>query len=269
MKSIKAISVLSILLVISIIITGCSSNATVTVPATVTVTSTATGTTPAPQTVTVTVPAASSPAASDLPTKTAPPATTTVTVTPTSSPTKTAVPLFQEKNNAHFFMSKVIVNYNRTPQPDGSIKETPIYEDVYDDLVLGGFKTNQDAIYVPPIQTITTHGDWFVKIQLPSVPSYKSPWALNWGYSTVSTDAKVDVSLYVVRPDAFYSTYYNSPKSITVDKVGAFIPSNRGISEAGDYSYLISDVTNSYIILVRASDPESITGWWFKYGGKF
>jgi hypothetical protein len=190
-------------------------------------------------------------------------------VTPSASATPTVAPLFQEKNNAHFFFTKVITSYVRTPQTDGTVKETPVYEDVYDDLVLGGFKTNQDATYVQPIPAVTTHGDWFVKIQLPSVPSFKAPWTLNWGYTTASPDTKVDFSLYVVRPDVFYANYYNNPKSITLDKVGTIIPENRGISEAGERCYSLSDVTNSYIILVRASDPKAITGWWVKYGGKF
>ena len=218
---------------------------TVTVKATETVTAT-----PAP--ITVTAPA---------------PAPVTVTVTPTPSPTITISPTgvpeaypVEKYNNPSFLVGQDIIGYNKTPQSDGTIKQTPIYQDVFLNLGKWGFLTKKDATFVPHIPTISARDDWFARFQIGGV---KIPFAINWGYMIKPNKPDTYLTYGLWKDDYFKNTYYNSPNLLD----GRSLGNDSYVSAEGIHLQFVGQEGN-FVVLLRTNNPDDILGWWFKYGGE-
>ena len=100
----------------------------------------------------------------------------TVNTTPSNTPPASSVG--DVNNNAHFFIGQDISGYTKTVNPDGSVTQSPVKQDLYLDLDLGGFYTQNEATFVPKIPDFTDQDQWILKF---TVPTFKLPLVVNWG----------------------------------------------------------------------------------------
>lgn len=218
---------------------------TITVRATETVTAT-------PPPVTVTAPA---------------PAPVTVTVTPSPSPTITSQPTISPEvypvdmfNNPSFLVGQDVVGYNKTPLSDGTIKQTPIYKDVYINMDNWGFLTKKDAIFVPRIPTISDRDDWFVRF---NITATKLPFTINWGYKIKPNKPETTLSYGLWKEEYFKNTYYSAPRLLE----GRSLGNDTYVSAEGIHLQFVGQ-EGSFVVLLRTNNPDDVLGWWIKYGGE-
>jgi hypothetical protein len=148
-----------------------------------------------------------------------------------------------------------------TVDPNGSVVSTPVYTDIFGDLPLGGFVTDQKAIKVPKIPSVTSYEDWIYKFNF---PVYDFPFVINMGYKLKPDSPNTKVDFYVLTSDVFNSTYEKTPLNIYAVDL-AKIPI--GVSNEGIYSYKVN-ATGDLVVIFRTANASDIEGWWFKYGGK-
>jgi len=195
------------------------------------------------------------------------PSPTVITATPSPSPTQ--LPVENPVDNKAFFTGRVITGYVDSYLMDGTLKQTPIYKELYFDLNLVGYYTQKDAIFVPRIPTFTTHDDWFIRPQYAG--NFLKSWIFNWGYSidkSKSTSEPVNVSLTVYHKDVFEKNYYLNPEDLILhDLKGETITSSTGIQcnwlENGN-SFVVEP--SEYAFLIRTNNAAAVSDWWIKIG---
>lgn len=199
-------------------------------------------------------------------TVTATPPPVTVTVSPSPSPTIVASPentpvisSIEANNNPHFFTGQNILGYTQTMNAGGSITQTPVTQDLYSDLVLGGFYNQNDATFVPHIPSITNQDAWILKF---TVPTFKLPVDVNWGY-VAKPNTNPTLSLTIFTFGDFKSRYIQNPYTLN-NAPG--IASENYISRLGVHLQYLRD-EGDYIIYVQTNNADNILGWWLKFGG--
>jgi hypothetical protein len=210
---------------------------TQTVTATTTTTATATLTS-APYTLTVTAPA------------------TTATASPTPEVFGSDI-----LKDAKFYTSRELTSYiTSTPNINGDRTLTPVYSDVYVDLQEIIRFTPADCIFAPPVPTITSHYDWFVRFNIPS--ANVKPWLMNWKYALKAGDTTTTLACYLFTQEEFEKDYFNYPKELLVSDIRS---GDKGTSESGIRARLMNQNGN-FVILWRTNNPVNVIGWWVRIG---
>lgn len=191
-------------------------------------------------------------------TVTPPQSSPSISATPTVSPTKTSGPDFSNYNNSSFFLSTYVAATATTVTKNGIITSSPVYNDVFVDLDLGGFFTNKDAISLTKIPNITTRDDW---IYIFNFPAFNLPFVLNTGYQLNNPDAKLE--FFLLNKSYFNDNYEKNPFGIYAGNLAR----NAVVSTQGIMSYKIND-TGNLVAVFRTTNAGDISGWWVKYGGK-
>ena len=245
-KSITFFILISSILLTSLVLAACNTATSQSLPpVTITVTASSTATATATATATVSVPV--TPSVSALP-----------TTTPVAAPTTSAA-LPDVNKNQQFFIGKDINKFVTPTVLSGLPNPTPVYQDTYLDLDLGGYFTNRDAFFSPRIPGITDFDNWFYAFDL---PVYRLPWVLNWSYTTKSGSPDPGFSLSIYKKEEFNNLYNKSVGTITISKLGV----DRGVSEKGVHCLTFNEV-GSFVVLVRGNNTD-ISSWWVKYGGQ-
>jgi hypothetical protein len=194
-------------------------------------------------------------------TVTASPSTPSTTSSPTVAPTTPVkAPEYASNNNSHFFMYTYLNTNTPIRNPDGTISDIPVKTDFYSDLDLGGFFTDQDAIQIRQVPSVTSRDDY---VYMFSFPAYDLPFTINLGYKTISDNPETTLECFVLNKGNFKSTYEKSPFEIyryNLAKDG--IRSTQGI-----YCYKISSA-GDLVAVIRTNNASNISYWWMKYGGK-
>jgi hypothetical protein len=195
------------------------------------------------------------------------PSPTVTSVAPSPSPTQ--LPIENPADNKTFFTGNVITGYIDSYLMDGTLKQTPIYKELYFDLNLVGYYTLKDAIFVPRIPTFTTHDDWFIRPQFSG--NFLKSWIFNWGYSidkSKSTNEPVSVSLSIYYKDVFEKNYYLNPGDLIFhDLKGETSTSSAGIQSrwlVNGNSYVVEP--SEYVFLIRTNNATVVSDWWIKIG---
>jgi hypothetical protein len=202
----------------------------------------------------------------------------TITITQIPSPTATSVaplpsptqlPIENPADNKTFFTGRVITGYVDSYSMDGTLKQTPIYKELYFDLNLVGYYTPKDAIFVPRISTFTTYDDWFIRPQFSG--NFLKSWIFNWGYSidkSKSTNEPASVSLTIYYKDVFEKNYYLNPGDLLFhDLKGETSTSSAGIQcrwLVNGNSYVVEP--SEYAFLIRTNNSAAVSDWWIKIG---
>lgn len=225
-----------------IILSSCTSNTTPLAPVTVTKTVTETlASTQVPATITQ---------------------TQTVTVTQTVAPdplVNSDPPQIANQNNARFLVGRGITGNTKTVNIDGTISESPVYEDSFLDLNLLGFYTQKDAVFVAKIPTITNIDQWILKFNIPAV---NLPVIVNWGYITKSGKADATFTFSIWDTDVFKTLYSTNPGTLIS---GKGTTNDLYVSSDGTHVQNINK-TYEYTALILSQKSEDILGWWVKTG---
>ena len=227
----------------AIILSSCASNTTPLAPVTVTKTVTETlASTQVPATVT---------------------STQTVTVTQTVAPAPLAatadVPQIANRNNSRFLVGRGITGYTKKVNIDGSITESPVYEDSFLDLNLSGFYTHEDAAFVAKVPTITNIDQWILNFKITTV---NFPVVVNWGYITKSGKADPTLAFSIWRADLFKTLYSTNPATLINGKGST---TELYLSADGVHVQNINE-PYAYTALIHTQNTDDILGWWVKTG---
>jgi len=194
-------------------------------------------------------------------TVTASPSTPSATSSPTVAPTTPVkVPDYANNNNAHFFMYTYLNTNTPIRNPDGTISDIPVKTDFFADLDLGGFFTDQDAILIRQVPSVTTRDDWVYRF---TFPASTLPFTLNMGYKLESNTPETRVELFILNKGNFNANYEQSP--LTLYRFN--LSKDYETSSQGIFSYKINSA-GDLVAVVRTNNASNIAYWWIKYGGK-